>query len=144
MKTKSIFSRILFIIIMIVFTISLFSIKVYGQDTTNTTLGITVPSGFNWWYVFLFAFGMIVHFIVKIVHTVGWTNLFKGIVDNIIGWFFVQKRYTLLAGSATAVMALASTYNLGIQFAILNPLGIVVALAAGYIGDSAFNSGEIK
>ena len=105
---------------------------------------IQIPEGFNWIYIGLFIVGMIIHYIVKIFHTFGSTNILKNILNNFVGWFFNKFHWTLIASGAAAIMGVASAYQLSIHFATINTLGVVVALVAGYIGDSAFNNGVLK
>jgi uncharacterized membrane protein len=112
-------------------------------DTTAILKLPTVPEGFNWLYIPLFAVGLLIHYGVKVFHDLGSAKFFSGFLSNFPGWFVNKFHYTLLSGAAVAIMALASTYELSISFAVINTLGVVASIAAGYIGDSAFNSGKI-
>ena len=117
-------------------------LSLFAQDTT--TMGITIPTGFNWFYILFFAVGMFVHYAVKVFHDLGSAKFMAGIVSNFAGWFLNKPHWTLLAGAAAAIMGFAASYGLPVAFATLNALAIAVSIAAGYIADSAFNGGEIK
>lgn len=137
MKIKSLVAFILSIALFVILCVASASAQTVGTP-------INIPAGFNWIYIVLFAVGMIVHYVIKVFHTLGSKEILKNLLNNFFGWFFNKWHWTLLAGGATAIMAVASAYELNIQFTSINALGIVISIAAGYIGDSAFNSGTIK
>lgn len=116
-------------------------------DTLHVPIIPTVPPGFDFWYIPIFFVGMLFHFIVAMKNVAGgwskipWNTLFGAFVT----WFFTDKHYTIIAGAVTAILGIVSTYELNVGFGTLNPLAIAAALAAGYIGDSAFNkAGKIQ
>jgi len=101
-----------------------------------------VPSGFNWWYIAIFAAGMIVHFATHVIKTGGgWKTLFNNFTAQFAGWFFNKFHLTAISGAAAAVIGTAAQWGLNVPFATLNALGIAVAVASGYIADSLFNNG---
>jgi hypothetical protein len=114
-----------------------------GDTTATTTLGISVPTGFNFAYIAIFAFGMILHYAIVIKNKLGMSDYLKNFTGNFIGWFVNKWHYSLIAGGAAAVVALAETYFNGASFATINAIGVIVSLTSGYIGDSAFNQGNV-
>lgn len=114
-------------------------------DSLAKTVVPEIPSGFDFWYLPLFAAGMVLHFIAHVVqHGGGWKALTSDFVGQFTGWFFNAFHKTLLATFSVAIIGIATqvaALGINIGFATLNPLGVAASLAAGYIGDSAFNGG---
>ena len=120
------------------------------QDTTKSLSFVLpeVPSGFNYFYLAIFAGGMFVHFLVHMVKSVGgWSKIGSvfnaSFFDNFASWFGNKFHLTLVSGAAAAIIGTAAQWNLNVPFATLNPLGIAVAIASGYIGDSMFGGGTV-
>jgi hypothetical protein len=139
MKLLSILLKVLTVVLLFVIVMPY---TMFAQATEGTA--IQIPEGFNWIYIGFFIVGMVIHYLVKIFHTFGSANILKNCINNFFGWFFNKFHWTLIASGAAAIMGVASAYQLSIHFATINTLGIVVALVAGYLGDSAFNNGVLK
>ena len=112
-------------------------------DTSATGSGINIPDNFDFWYIGLFAFGMIIHYGVVVKNRIGLNNYAKNFIGNFVGWFFNKFHWTLISGAAAAILAVVETYFHGASFATINMIGIFASIAAGYIGDSAFNQGSV-
>jgi len=108
-----------------------------AQVTTQTT----IPPGFVWWYILIFIVGVVLHFIVHVVKEAGWKALLKRFPAQFAAWFLNKLPSTFASGIATVVFGWASQLGLKVDYTTLNALGIVVALASGYIADSMFNKG---
>ena len=107
-----------------------------------------IPTGFNWEYIALFVLGMVLHWLIRVIHGAGgWSKVFtvfnSSLLDNFVSWFFNKPHLTVVSGGAAAVLAFAAQYNLPVSFATINALGVAMAVASGYIADSAFNGGAI-
>ena len=110
-------------------------------DPTNAA-GPIVPAGFNFWYIPIFCLGMIAHWFFHFAKNGGGKFSLANItMVNFTAWFFNKFHMTLITGAAAAVLGVASSYGLDIGFAVINAIGVSVAVAAGYIADSAFNQG---
>jgi hypothetical protein len=130
----------LFVLILVV----LFILPVLAQvDTAAVGLPPIAPPGFNFWYIAIFALGMVFHWFKKVVQAAGSFKAFlkSPFLAQFAGWFFNKFHATAITGAAAAIAGLASQYELNINFAVLNPLGIGIAIATGFIADSLFNSG---
>jgi len=112
--------------------------------TTNTLKPLDIPAGFNWLYIVFFALGMLLHYSIKVFHTLGKTKFLNSLYRNFSNWFINKYHYTALSGAAAAIIGIATAYEMNINFSIINLLGAVISIMAGYIGDSMFNAGEIK
>lgn len=113
----------------------------FAQDTAKSIPLTVSPTGFDYWYIVIFAVGMIAHFIVHVGKAVGWQKLFNTFPAQFSCWFFNKFHLTLISGAAAAILGTASQWGLNVPFATLNAMGIAVAVASGYIGDSVFNGG---
>ncbi len=118
----------------------------FAQTTQSVDpiTGIAIPAGFNWLYLIFYVLGMVIHYGVKVFHTLGLPNLLPNLAKNFVGWFFNKFHYTLIAGAAAAIIGLVESYGLNVGFDKITLMGVCASIAAGYIGDSVFNSGEIK
>ncbi len=122
--------------------ILLTALHLFAQGTNSTIPIPVVPSGFDWWYIVLFAAGMVIHFIVHVIKTADLRTLVKTFLAQFVGWFFNKWHFTAISCAAAAVLGTAAQWNLNVPFATLNAMGIAVAIASGYIGDSVFNNGK--
>lgn len=146
------FKRVLFTIMLIVGVICLtmlIPVAILSEpiaDTTATPVIPAMPAGFDMLYVVFFAVGMIVHFCVKLIDAAGgWSKLgsaFTGqFFSQLLGWFGNKFHLTLLAGVPAAMVAVCATYGIDIvPLTSVTWLGALVAIGAGYVGDSAFNN----
>jgi len=122
---------------------ALFTLLLLQVDSLASQISLpVVPAGFNWWYVAIYAAGMIVHFAFHTGNVgAGWKALFTSFKAQFVTYFFNRWHLTALSAAPAAVLALATQYGLNLGFGTLNALAIIVSAGAGYIGDSMFNSG---
>ncbi len=116
--------------------------SVFAQDSTKVLPPVVIPTGFNPLFIGFFVIGMLAHFVIHVKNLVGWGKLLANLtLSQLVAWFGNKFHMTLIAGAAAAIMGVGASWGLSIEFAVLTPLSVVVAIGAGYIGDSAFNGG---
>lgn len=70
--------------------ILLTALHLFAQGTNSTIPIPVVPSGFDWWYIVLFAAGMVIHFIVHVIKTADLRTLVKTFLSS-IRWLVFQQ-----------------------------------------------------